>query len=328
MDHQQRHVQRFAVELRVIEPAVLLELLAVVGGDHDRDVAGEAEPLDLAEKPPQDVVGLPDAGVVLRPQPIDHRRRRAPAGQVPAGERLARGRDRAGWRDPLPEQVLVRPRRVVGRVDGVGVEEQEEAVFRPEALQEAGAPPEGLLHLPAALPAAVVGGELVEAAAKAVAPAHVTPLGEGGGAEAVALEHLGERLHLGREHRVGGKHPMLPRVEAGQHRHVGDESAGELGVGLLEDGGPPRQRVQERAGRPAVAVEAEMVGPQGVDRDEDVAAGGARNRRAVRRLRTPQLRLATQRQEGEGDRNPQEPETFPDHGGIVAKRRLALFDRV
>jgi len=117
MDHQQGNVESLAVELRVIEPAVLLELLAMVGGDHHGDVAREAEPFEVREKAPQDVVGLADAGVVERLEMIDHRLRRPALHHVPAGERRPRGPDVAGGRRTVPEQVLILLRRVVRRVE-------------------------------------------------------------------------------------------------------------------------------------------------------------------------------------------------------------------
>src|SRR5215218_9333007 len=104
-------------------------------------------------------------------------------------------------------------------MDGVGMEEEEETVVLAEALQEADAPAEGPFQGPVAVAVAAV--ELVEAAAKAVASAHETALGEPGGAETVALEHLRKHLHLRGEHRVGRQHSVLLRIKASQHRHVG-----------------------------------------------------------------------------------------------------------
>ena len=280
MDHQQRHVEGLAVELGVIEQAVLQELLAVVGGDDHRHVARQAQPLEVGEEFPHHLVGLPDAAVVDRAQPVDHRPRQRLARGIDPCELRPGGIDRPGRRRPGPERLHVLLRRVVRGVHGVGVEEEEEALAGLQPLEEVDAAAEGGRH--GAVAVAVAADELVEAAAEAVAPADVSPLGEAGGAEAAALEDLGHRLHLRRQHGVGGEHPVLARVEAGQHRHVGDEGARELRVRLLEQSSPPRQRIEERRGGACIAVAAEMVGAQRVNRDQDVAA--RRPRQGRRRL--------------------------------------------
>jgi hypothetical protein len=51
VDHQQGDAHRLAVELRVVEQAVVQEFLAMVGGDHHGRLASEAEPLQVREKP-------------------------------------------------------------------------------------------------------------------------------------------------------------------------------------------------------------------------------------------------------------------------------------
>ena len=139
------------------------------------------------------------------------------------------------------------------------MEEEEEAVVLAEPLQELDPAAEGPFQRTVAV--AVPGYEAVEAAAEAKASAHEAALGEAGRAEAVALKDLGEQLDLGREDRVGRKDAVLPRVEPGEHGHVGDQRARELGVGLLEQRAPLREGVEERARGPAVPVGTQVVGP-------------------------------------------------------------------
>ena len=125
-----------------------------------------------------------------------------------------------------------------------------------------------------------------------------------------ALQHAGERGVEVQEERVALAVAGL-RGEAPRHHR--DEAAARLGpvrVGLVEDDAPPAQRVHPGAGRPPVAVGAQVVGAQGVDRDQEhVEPVPGRDRpRALRLLRGP-LRgsraAATRRRRQDRDRRRQ-----------------------
>ena len=64
-------MQAFGVDLRMDELAVLEELLAVVGGENDRRVGGEAASLEVGEELAQAVVQIADRSVVERFEVLD-----------------------------------------------------------------------------------------------------------------------------------------------------------------------------------------------------------------------------------------------------------------
>ena len=67
---QQRHVQRLLVHPALVEPAVLAQIEALVGGvDHDR-VVGQARLLEVIQHPAHAVIDRRDAGQVVVHVPL------------------------------------------------------------------------------------------------------------------------------------------------------------------------------------------------------------------------------------------------------------------
>ena len=238
---QERHAQRRLVdEDGVRHLAVLSQRLAVVGehGDHRIGLAtGRAKPVEEA---PELRVGEGDLAVV-----------------EPAGE--------------------LRPVGLGGIVGCVGVVEMDPDEERPPA--RVGEPPErvvddlvgrplGARSGDGALPEVL--GEGVEALPEAEGGGHRVGPDEGRRAVALRLQPGGERLVA----RVEGKddvvaHAVHGRIEAGQDRRVRRPGHGYRGLGLLEPRAPRGEGVEGPRARLARAVDADVVGPQGVDGDEE-----------------------------------------------------------
>jgi len=194
-------VQALVVDLLVNQTAVLQELLAVIRGDHHDGVVGEARGVEALEEYPQDIVDVPDAGVIqglevghgvvrqgTRSTPVEARQIGAggqeglhgpgclgPAARGPVDRLLGigeldRSEVRVGEPQSLPfgddvarpEQGSVRNRRVVRVVHGVGVQEQEETFLLTDAAEKVQAPRKGGLDVVAELRGRVV--EAFEAA--------------------------------------------------------------------------------------------------------------------------------------------------------------------
>ena len=84
-------------------------------------------------------------------------------------------------------------------------------------------------------------------------------------------------------------HPVLEGQEAGEHRDVGGQGQGDVGVRVLEEDRLLAEAVEVRGLHARVAVGRQVVGAQGVDGDEDDGRarelrrpGRARSRRARR----------------------------------------------
>jgi hypothetical protein len=67
-----------------------------------------------------------------------------------------------------------------------------------------------------------------------------------GGAEPGVQEDLGQRADLGREDGRRRKDAVLGRIEPGEHRHVRRQRRRDLGEGVIEDGCPAGELVEER----------------------------------------------------------------------------------
>ncbi len=71
---------------------------------------------------------------------------------------------------------------------------------------------------------------------------------------------------------------MLLGIQAGEDRHMGGQGRRVLRDGTLEDDRPLRQATEERRRLALIAVQTEVIRPQRVQRDQDVAAGRADHR--------------------------------------------------
>jgi hypothetical protein len=147
MHDDQRDAQVLGVDLGMNELAVLEELLAVVGGENDRGLGGQAARLEVGEELTQGVVDVADRGVVERLEVLDRRGRRLGEAVVDRREVRAGRLAGAGWRRPGPEHPAIALGRPVGVVHRVGVQEEEEPFFRPDRLEEGSAASEGALDV-------------------------------------------------------------------------------------------------------------------------------------------------------------------------------------
>ena len=77
-------------------------------------------------------------------------------------------------------------------------------------------------------------------------------------------------------------HPQLMRPSAGEDGRVGGERPGGRGAGLVEANAPPGQPLEHRGRRAPITIEAQMVGPDGVERDQQHVRRVAGRQRAAR----------------------------------------------
>jgi hypothetical protein len=265
-------VHVLVVDLLVHELAVLEELLAVVGRDDHGHAVAEAERGQAGEEVLHDVVRVVDLRVVEGLVVLDGPRGECPSSLV-EGEQVGADRlEHSRRRRPLPVERAVRLRRVVGVVDGVGVQEEEEGLGRAHLPQEVEAAPErplhgiGRLEEPSlALHERARVAPLLEPSGEAVAPLDVSAFDVAGGAEAVGAQHLRQRADARREHRVRRVDAVLGRIEAGEDRHMRGERPRELRDRVLEERPSGGQRVEEGARGPRVAVGPEVVRAQRVE---------------------------------------------------------------
>ena len=110
---------------------------------------------------------------------------------------------------------------------------------------------------------------------------HESAVGERGGRETLFCQQLGHRVDAGTQPVGARPHAMAGDVQSGEERALGGWSVRGLGEGPVEDHGARRQGVDGRARAAAVAVAAEMVRTQGVDVEQDDAAGRGRLRTAA-----------------------------------------------
>jgi hypothetical protein len=111
-------------------------------------------------------------------------------------------------------------------------------------------------------------GQRIETAVEAVEASDVLHRDRSRRPVAGAPERLRQRLHARIDRNAVREDAVPPREERRQHRRVTRTGRRQRDVGLLEEQAVFRKPVEERRGLPAVAVAAEMVGAQRVDRDE------------------------------------------------------------
>ena len=237
--------------------------------DNDRVVRGP-EIVELLEKPAEQPVGDDDLAVVPR-HVLPLLERREPVDVEPAID-VDRLRDRR-------ELVLVRqkPEGVprgwfVGPVRFEEVEKQEELALVGDLSTE---PLESRFGRPRALsPGAgarcpecvVVGGEPpIEAGVTLQGPT----ADESSGGVAPGGEGLGQGGHIWGEPHPVAANPVACRVPAGQDGPVGGGGGDVNGDRLIEDHGPVGESVEVGARFAGVAVDAEVVGPECVDAQDD-----------------------------------------------------------
>ncbi len=137
-------------------------------------------------------------------------------------------------------------------------------------------------------------GEALEALGETVDRMHETTAGEGLGAVAGGEKALGEEAERRRVERHGVVvRGVTERLEAGEQREVRGQRPSGRRYDVAENGSLALARpgVERRRGRPFVAVERQMVGPQRVERDEhDVRACRAARGRHDPRGRSRQRR--------------------------------------
>jgi len=274
MHHEQRDVQALGIDLGVRQQSMLGELLAMVGSDDEGGLVGEAQPLDLAPVALQLVIDVGDRRVVERSQVGELFGRGDQLLAIEVGECRPVGGEHAVRRRSLPESLDVLLRRSIGIVHAVGVQEEEEALFGRDAAQEGQAQAEGPLDV--GVRDVGVIGPVGEAAAEAEPAGHPSPLAVPRGPEPSAGEELGEGRNGGGEDVSRWHDVVLAGVEPGENRHVRLQRAGVLRVSALEQHPARRQAIEEGAGGLGVAVGAEVIGAQGVDRNQDDAPGRRR----------------------------------------------------
>ena len=126
-------------------------------------------------------------------------------------------------------------------------------------------------------------GEGVESLAEAVV---ATEVGDGGRPHrpvAGAGEHLRHRLRLRDQRHAVDVHAVSDGVKGGEQGGVARVGGGQGNHRVLEEHALGGQRIDERRRRTAVAVTPEVVGAQGVDRDEHDAGAAAASAEGERR---------------------------------------------
>ena len=259
----QRHADDVVVELAAVaDVAALAQAFAVVGHDDNQSGLSQAQRLQLIEEFSDVVIGVSDFGVVA-PNAVRH--------FFVQGRRLVGS---AGIRLQVGKLLA----QVVGLVGIEVVRPQEEglagAVFRPFLH-----PPDGqrgdILGRAIGVEELILAVEFLVIDFKAPVQARQSFLQRpgadvGGGAIVVALQNLGQRDQA----RVFGQRltvdfaSVFLRVASRQQANVGGAGQRDGGVGALKTDALRRQAVQPRRGEQVVAVGGEMVGPQGIDGDE------------------------------------------------------------
>ena len=247
-----------------MEPeAVVEELLAVVGEEHDEGVVVEARLLQLAHEAAELAVAERDVAVVLRDHPLAVERLLVVGARVLRGVALRRVRlehpvERLGWRV-----------RHVG-VHRVDVEERRQPPVRLQEHERRVDDHVGADELAALVVLAVEAGEHVEARVERRLLAVDDGVRDGGARRPAALgEPLPDRRVRGVE-RVPELHGAVARGklrgEDGRDRRLRPRRVRHRGV---EDHRVLRERVELRRRLPRVAVDAGVVGAQRVDEVDD-----------------------------------------------------------
>ena len=279
----QRHHQVGVVQAVVVVPAlVLVQGLAMIGGEHHHGVLGQAELVEHREQPADRRVHVGDRPVV---EAVDEfgvgDLARKPRAEV-AGERRER---------------IQAVQRVVGRVELVSlVEEAVERGRRQVRAVRVHVPQEQEERIVAAgYGAQVRDRDLVEGvrlghAAGLVPPAVVLQVGlEASGGRIAGEAHAAGRvagvLQDPGQHRRGHvalvaqpHHAGAEAVAAGEHRRVGRRGRHARAERMAEHGRLLREAGDVRGGQPVVAVEAHAVAPQAVDRDQQQVRPGPHQR--------------------------------------------------
>ena len=263
----------------MLETAVLAELLAVVGGDHEQRAAPLPEALERRAQPADLGVHPGDGAVVQVAQSADVRGGlgidATPVGAVLVDPLGAGQRGQGGGRRRDGAVVVgVEEGRGellgghVGVVHRVGVQEQEQVLAR-RLLQGREPRVEDGLHV-----AGPVGdlGPALETPVEAHGGLDVAAGGDGHGAVALPGQVRRQRGHVVGQARVAVRvevhHAVGLGQQAGQHGHVRRRGARRVAVGLLEHDALGGDGVHVRAGVARVPVAAQVVRAQGVDGDQ------------------------------------------------------------
>ena len=278
---------------------MLVEALAVVRGQHDEGALAEAEGVELREDARELVVEIADLAVVLPDVEAEvaghdavlaidlHLVRRQvlqgnPLGRYgcrrrDGGTRAAAGRDRGdrcsgarGGRAPRRQALEKRDRLVA-----------DDRRVR-EVLDEAGSILQGGL---AGLPPQLGDPRLDESIEALIEPQALADVGiryDRGGLVAGAAEHFGEGRLLLAERPARRVDPHALRVLAGQHRRHRGPGLRPLNRRVREADAGGRERVHRRARVEAIAIGAEVIGAERVDRhQEEVRTRPARGPRVA-----------------------------------------------
>lgn len=319
---EQGHPQDLAVERQVETLAVLPESLAMIRRDDDEAVVPEIEAAQVFDEPSELVVDVGDAAVVEADHPGGDLRRPAVALAQGSGQGADEAprlvfMAAIGVGGGSGAEALVEGRRcfvgeaMVLQVDVEGVEEKEKTLLA-AALERAPAKPaddrvdlvRGIADRAAAvleidvvehpqgdaaqrrgrIGIVAVGREaLVEISPAADEGIH-RPADEAGGVVAALAEGLGEGDEARIEAVLEVEEPEGGGVEPGEEGAVGCEGPVGVGPGFLEDHRLVGEGVEIRARVAVVAVETEVVGAQGVDRDQDHVRRQAQPGREVCRI--------------------------------------------
>ncbi len=144
---------------------------------------------------------------------------------------------------------------------------------------------------------------------------------EAGRGIAGRAEVLGERGHIA-AHRVHPSRAQLMRPQPREHGRVRGERPGCRRTRPIEADTPPGQDLEVRGGRPLVPVDAQMVGPHGVQHDEQ-DIGRARRRQgtgpfppSLERIPADQPARLDQDRADQSGRRPAEPSPRSGHGTL------------
>ncbi len=281
-EEDERHVGRGVVGQRpVLEPGVVLaHLLAVIGGEDHQAVLQQTERAHLVQQLLDIGIGQPHVGVVLRDVVLE-------VGVAVQGVPLVDeplGDLPVSLKEGVAEEgVLNAVRQHVGRVGVRVVDPGEESVRfgmllqqRQSHLVHLGSAGQGAKQLGIVRELAVPPGlrELVEAAVPA-------ELGRDHGVRDHAHGRVTALLEQRRQRQVllGDAHGRLVgdagrvRVQPGEHRRERAPRLWPLADRAIERHPGGRPLLQVRRGGAAIAVEAHMVRPQGVHRDQEDMPG-------------------------------------------------------
>ena len=256
----------------VLPPAVLVELLAVVGGQHDQGVAQHVG-RDGIDQPADEAVGVVDLAVVEGLEVLGVPRRiERDLPRVDPLHVAPRHAGRAGG--GLEGRAVVHDLRIVVGIVGIDVVDVEEERLVAVRLQPGEHPPVDRRRVRLVVVGRRLAGraeEGLEAAGETV-PRVEDPVAEEAAGLVAAPRH---RLGQGRDPRRdavgrGVVAEELARLAAGHERDHRRQGPGRLGVGVLHHDPRPRQGAGDVGrGVAPVAVGSQVVVAQGVDQDEE-----------------------------------------------------------